>query len=1472
MPSLDPADCDDPAQRRRHSTIQPCPDATPPLPPPPLPPQSTAPSSSTSPSRTTSTHRHAADDPREPPAMTPTSSSTGRNRFVRERKLAHLHDDEPYQSPSPFRLPMPYITPGQLAFSAMQYLPVPLLVLNNLKTVVLANEAMGRMLGIVDPSPDPADHNTRALDQLRGQSLSQVGIDMLQDGCPVWITWESFLDSLVSEVGSRGQSMDAAMDDEPWPGDITPKVTNNTASLPTDQNRESPPPPQPAAAATATSAAAPGVVRDAAVEVVITKKDMAKPGPASRGLLNQPDVQVCAKMLVTIWEIEGQQVYFTLTFTSTESPPSPLANCKKHVAGPNLLEAAGRKSIFNSNPPSVSSSHESGSPALHVSPSAVSLSSNPFPPMGPPSTAAHASTPSILQKMILMKDALLDNTRIPIVAMWKDGSVSFPNRAARSLLSDEAALDSSVDGFQLVSAWVMWDEHFNRQLAVHELPMSILLQTQTPFTGVRVGIYDRTGAKLLFDVTGEAILDDATGEFLAGVVTFRDITDMTQEISEIKKQEEERFELICDTMPQLVWTATRDGPLDFYNTRWYQFTGLTPEQSLGWGWTTVVHPDDVQQVATRWKRSLVTGVPLEVQCRFRSKEGEFRWMLGRALPLRNKATGEVERWFGTCTDVHESIETTLAAKRTRQHLLSVIAHSRITIFTVDVNRNVTMLEGALMWDAVNGGSSGGNTTGTSSSDASGYVGENMYKVFGRLDQMPTGKEPTFLRPIEGMLDGHQTEEMLEEHALGGRWCRTRFIPILGKSGTVQGGGCDTKKTPVEGVIGMIMDVSELKEKQMVLEEEAKEKKQAIANEAAAKEANRLKSQFLANMSHEIRTPITGVIGMAELLHDMKLDPEQRDYVENIQRSANALLTVINDILDFSKVESGRLDIEEVQFSLSVIVKDVSKMLSFAAQRKNLAFQSDIASDIANGLVVIGDPGRVRQIITNLLTNSIKFTNQGYVKFSVQKEKEEADSVVVVKFTVEDTGIGIDNAVREKLFRPFSQGDASTARRFGGTGLGLTICKNLLDLMKGRITLESHVNKGTTATFWIPFTKARGPEREDALVEIDGLHERFQSAMNMSCSSSDFDHSGGTPSWSSDLAPEKHSAHERPRSSETPPTTENSHSQNGPSRLHVLVVEDNAINQKIATQTIKKLGYEVSAAWDGKEALEYLAAAQQGKRPKPDIILMDVQMPVIDGYKCTHLLRRHAPYNKYVQDVPIVAMTASAIQGDREKCTKAGMDDYLAKPVKSKTLARMLLRWSQAKRQGPLRGVAAPYPRSSECSDHTEHCSNADIPNVGIEDEQATSTSSPGDPDAAGENYRKERARTPPEAPTGTNQAEQGPSPLDLSTAPNNMQPVRRSDTAEMDQYAQDDKLIDAGGAPDGPLRRESSFGRPAVAADCLTEANMEKHQMEDEANERRRQRHPDNLHPRRKMKEASPSSSNDRIETRTGSTDSSKRH
>ncbi|KAK0731485.1 hypothetical protein B0H67DRAFT_639877 [Lasiosphaeris hirsuta] len=1298
------------------------------------------------------------------------------NRFVRD--LPTLTPGPlRSQSASPFRLTMPFITPGQVAFSAMQFLPVPILVLDGLKTVVLANEAMGRLLGMKPDSSREVDGMVPVMDELRGQSLSQVGIDLVQKKGPVWVDWEQFLDQVAFEIG-------AAKTNAPE-GSLTRAEGGTTPTHPLENGEISesdiamcrPPP-------------------NTTVEVVVSQRDISRTAFDSRMRSKTAALQTYAKMIISVWEIGENQTFFTLTFTNTESAPDPVPLGRKSVVRSNTLEAAEKKCVVSfSNPPSLASSHHSSSPSFIVSPGAVTLSSSPFPPLAPPSASSTSSAPSILQKILLMKDALLDNTQTPILAMWKDGSVTFPNRAARELLSKNADLEKPVDGFDLLPAWAIWTEDFSRQLEPSEYPISVLLQTQTPFTGRRIGMRNGDGRELVFDVEGAAIRDDITGEFLAGVVTCRDVTTITEEISRIKAADEERFRLICDTMPQLVWTTTPEGLHDFFNSRWYTYTGLSEEDSLGLGWKNPFHPDDMPETERRWRYSLRTGDPYMTEYRCRSRDGEWRWFLGRALPIRNNKSGKIEKWFGTCTDVHESIETKLEAKQTRQQLLSVIALSHMTMFTVDLDRKVTMLEGALIWDS-----------NCENSGSRWYIGQNVYDVFNRLNsQLPEGQMPPFLEPLESVLTGKATADF-QEHEIEGCWYRMRFQPILGK----KNGGRGSGESVIEGVMGLIMDVTELKAREKHIQAQAQEKRQLLANEAAAKEASRLKSQFLANMSHEIRTPITGVIGMAELLLDVGLEEEQREITENIYRSGNALLTVINDILDFSKVESGRLDIEEVQFSLSVVVRDVGKMLSFAAERKELDFQSDIAPDIENNLVVMGDPGRVRQIITNLLTNSIKFTNQGFVKFSVKKETETAD-IIEIKFVIEDTGIGIEDNVRARLFQPFSQGDPSTARRFGGTGLGLTICKNLLDLMKGRMEMKSTIGTGTTATFWIPFNKPQNAQTA-GLVRIDPLPDRLQSEMSVSCNSSEYEQFLGTPS--TELLDRGRSAWRHPSMSlSSAGTPEHDLSLQERAEIYVLVVEDNAINQQIATKTIKKLGFQVTAAWNGKEALEYLTAAQDGTKRKPDIILMDVQMPVIDGYKCTHLLRHHLPYKVFVSDIPIVAMTASAIQGDREKCKRAGMDDYLAKPVKSKILERMLVRWSVKGRLNTSPIAGSGGSGGSDCSEIGEQC---DVPGVG-HDEPPTMSDEP--------EWSVETPR-----PLARNNTDDGTSHFpgyslgsrSLSSAlksdplkSDTMQPIRRTTTDERAMQSRDDKLIDAAGGAS-----THSVTSPLSVGEALTVENV----------------------------------------------------
>ncbi|KAI0137712.1 hypothetical protein F4776DRAFT_623089 [Hypoxylon sp. NC0597] len=1320
------------------------------------------------------------------------SHSVNSSRILRDTPIMSPIKEKRSASTSPLRLTMPFISPGQLAFSAMQFLPVPLLVLNNLKTVVLANEAMGKMLGMVGESPSPADDPSVISESLRGQTLSQIGIDMVQDGRPIWVSWETFLDELVLEMGAKQA------------GDVSKAFTNGVDGQATSTAGEAKTePPSGVLGKPAT---------DSAVDVVVVPRNFnISEIPKSK----RSEYQIYAKMIITIWEIENNQTYFTLTFTNAGSSPSYIPSRRVRVARPSTLEAADRKSIFNSNPPSLGSGHSSSSPSFNSSPGSVMVSASLFPPMGPPSRLPPSGTPSFLQKMTVIKDALLDKTETPIFAMWIDGSAPVMNRAARDLFMSTTG-ENYQDGFDLLPRWDIWDGDFSRRLLPAEFPIAILVRERKPFSSFRIGMYDKIkGSRIVFDVLGELITDDENGDVVAGIITCRDVTHLAQEITDIKVADEERFKLICDTMPQMVWTTTPEGVHDFFNSRWYDYTGLSPEESMGPSLKIPFHPDDMPATSKRWQHSLATGEPYTTEYRCRRKDGVWRWMLGRALPLRNKHTGNIEKWFGTCTDVHEALEAKMAAKQTREQLLSVLTHAQTTIFAVDQDLKVTMLEGALTWNAAGNDTSG---DGSDRTDPQVYVGKSIDEVFTSLNPRLRSEEfPAFLEPVKLILAGEQSTETVHEHQLDDCFYRTRFFPHIEK--VSQDG--QTSVSHVKGAIGVIMDVTELKKRERDLEEQVKEKRQLKANEAAAKEASRLKSQFLANMSHEIRTPITGVIGMAELLLDSPLNEEQREYAENLSRSANALLTVINDILDFSKVESGRLDIEEVQFSLSVVVQDVSKMLSFAAERKSLDFRSDISADIENDLVVLGDPGRVRQIITNLLTNSIKFTNIGYVKFSVWKEKETNDTIEI-KFVIEDTGIGIEEDVLKRLFQPFSQGDPSTARKFGGTGLGLTISKNLVDLMRGRITLESTINCGTTATFWIPFNKPQTPQR-DALVDLGRLPDRLQSEMSVSCNSSEHEHFLGPSPTDTLQGPldKPRRPRKRPINLMAPFSFEEDLPRSERAKVQVLVVEDNAVNQQIATKTIKKLGFNVCAAWNGKEALEHLEACREGKYTKPDIILMDVQMPVIDGYKCTHILRHHVPYKSYTNDVPIVAMTASAIQGDREKCTKAGMDDYLSKPVKSNTLERMLVRWTKSRRKADSLSSSSANQSVSDCSESADRCVSADIPkpdtygfNAAYNPKTPEERSTRGEADGSGDDDRTNLLT--PRPITSRTGSHESTFPFGIS------QPARQLDSDELAMQLRDDKLIDAADGSNAKNASKPSISHALSEGDSLTEENVQK--------------------------------------------------
>lgn len=379
---------------------------------------------------------------------------------------------------------------------------------------------------------------------------------------------------------------------------------------------------------------------------------------------------------------------------------------------------------------------------------------------------------------------------------------------------------------------------------------------------------------------------------------------------------------------------------------------------------------------------------------------------------------------------------------------------------------------------------------------------------------------------------------------------------------------------------------------------------------AAEATSRSKGAFLANMSHEVRTPMNAIIGMSEYVLDSDLTSEQREYLETVLESSNSLLALLDDVLDFSKIESGRIDLEDMEFDFRKWLNDTVRSQAFRAKQKNVSVGHNVSSDTPDW--VIGDPHRLRQVVANLLSNAVKFTDQGSVTVDVRPESKSQEEVVL-RFEVRDTGIGIPEDKCDKVFQEFEQADNSTKRRFGGTGLGLSICRRLVELMNGEIGVTSQFGKGST----FHFTAKLGVGA--------GLKE---------------------------TAPAEEDASAHPARFEP---------------LRVLVAEDSPANQKLAVGLLRKRGHEVVLANNGKEAVE---AYQAGDF---DLVLMDVQMPEMDGFEATESIRKQKEDEPHT---PIIAMTAHAMQGDRERCLGAGMDGYIAKPIRAQALYQTIDRFTR----------------------------------------------------------------------------------------------------------------------------------------------------------------------------------------------------
>ena len=680
---------------------------------------------------------------------------------------------------------------------------------------------------------------------------------------------------------------------------------------------------------------------------------------------------------------------------------------------------------------------------------------------------------------------------------------------------------------------------------------------------------DSKGKRKFVEVMKTPVLDH-DGKVIGTQCAYWDVTNRVK-AEESLKESEGRYRYLANALPQVVWTTGADGLVDFMNDRWEDLTGMRTEDSLGAAWVAAIHPDDRPRVRARWDAAAKSGETYELEARFRMADGNYRWQLVRALPMRN-AKSQIVQWFGTCTDIESLV---------------------------------------------------------------------------------------------------RAEEALR------------------------------------------------------------------SAKATAEAANRAKGDFLANMSHEIRTPMNGIIGTSELLLETQLTPNQNQYATMIALSADRLLRLINDILDFSKIDAGRLTMESIRFDVRDTVSESLQAVSVQASQKGLELATHFDERVPP--MVVGDPVRLGQIIVNLAGNAIKFTETGEIVVAVAAQDITSDRLRL-HFAVRDTGIGIPEDKLTHIFEAFSQADSTTTRKFGGTGLGLTISARLATLMGGRMWAESTENVGSTFHFEIvvdrhenapalalpagiegmralivdsnptsaaslesmlaslrlePKVAATG---ERALAEIrnaTALRAPFELVL-LSSDLGDMDAldvakkirvddgrrrtrilmmtTGGQPdeAFAEELGVERTLLKPVKQSdmldaivgdsAALSPRAQDANAPAMPS-LRVLLAEDGLVNQQLATILLEQAGHTVIVAENGRAAIEALAHGEF------DLVIMDVQMPVIDGIEATTIIRKNETGTGV--HIPIIAMTANAMKGDREKCLDAGMDGYVSKPIRSKDLEQAI---------------------------------------------------------------------------------------------------------------------------------------------------------------------------------------------------------
>ena len=828
----------------------------------------------------------------------------------------------------------------------------------------------------------------------------------------------------------------------------------------------------------------------------------------------------------------------------------------------------------------------------------------------------------------------------------------------------------------------------------------------------------------------------------------KEANQVSRDITTLKREEEaiaaERTLLrtLIDNLPDYMYAKDRDGRFLIGNEAVARQVGLqSTDQLVGKADSDLFPPELAKRYHEEEQTMIREGQGLYNHEGLTIDGGRERWVVTNKLLLRD-ANGKITGFVGIGRDItaQKRIEETLQQERIL--LRTVIDNIPDPIYAKDRNSRKTL---ANMADVHNIGAQ---------SEAE-VLGKDDFDLFPKkVAEKFTADDQTVIQLGEPVINREEYQITLDGQE---SWFLTSKVPLRDEKGTII------------GLVGVGHNITDRKNAEEILRQQAQllelQAQELIAARETALEASRLKSEFVANMSHEIRTPLNGIIGMTSMLLSTDLSSEQLEYAEIVRQSGESLLTVVNDILDFSKIEAGKLSIEQYDFDLISVVEGAIEILAPRAQEKGLELGCFLDREVLHALR--GDAGRVRQVMVNLIGNAIKFTDHGEVMVSAIAE-EETEHHVKIRFTVSDTGIGISKEGISRLFTPFSQENGSMTRKYGGTGLGLAISKQLVELMGGKISVESQQDKGSTfrwnATFEKqPVDKIQTPPRKNLaglrclivddnetnrkivhhyivswglsngsaengtralellhqaveqgqpydlaildmqMPEMDGIQlaaeikadptlahirlilltsmgnrksvalqeagfsaglskpvrqsQLFDCIANVMCDTLDIVAANG-PAVSGDASIAEHAT-----------TDVISSLEHSLKPMLILVVEDNAVNQKVAVRMLEKCGYRADVAGNGVEAVTAVSLVPY------DIVFMDCQMPEMDGFEATARIRR---VDGTSRRRAIIAMTANALQGDREKCLAAGMDDYISKPIRKVDLLAAIARVARAR--------------------------------------------------------------------------------------------------------------------------------------------------------------------------------------------------